>query len=174
MAPHLIRAHIAVCPSIQEVTIWNRTTARAETLAAELTDLGPEVTTDLRAAVEAADILSCATMAVEPLIRGAWLRPGTHLDLVGSYLPHMREADDYAISRSRVFVDSRQTAFDTGEIGIPLGAGIITADEILGDHYQLAAGEVRGRIHHDDITFFKNGGGGHLDLMAARYLLTRL
>ena len=136
--------------------------------------LDARVTTDLRAAVEAADIVSCATMAVEPLIQGSWLRPGTHLDLVGSYLPHMREADDRAITRSRVFVDSRQTAFDTGEIGIPIASSVIDAEDIVGDHYQLATGSVPGRTCHDEITLFKNAGGGHLDLMAAQYLLTRL
>ena len=174
MAPHLIRAHMAVCPSVDEVTIWNRTAARAEALAAGMTDLGPTVTTDLKAAVEAADIVSCATMTTEPLIRGSWLRPGTHLDLVGAYLPHMREADNAAIARSRVFVDSRDSAFDTGEIRIPLDTGVISTEDVIGDHYQLATGAVAGRTGTDDITFFKNAGGGHLDLMAARYLLTRL
>lgn len=174
MAPHLIRAHMAVRPSIEQVTIWNRTVARAEALAAEMTDLDPAVTTHLRTAVETADIVSCATMTTEPLIRGSWLRPGTHLDLVGAYLPHMREADDDAISRSRVFVDSRQSALDTGEIGIPVDSGVIEATDILGDHYQLATGVVPGRTGNDDITLFKNAGGGHLDLMAANYLLTKL
>ena len=174
MAPHLIRAHIAACPSIQEVTIWNRTKARADGLAVEFADLGATVGTDLGAAVESADIVSCATMTAAPIIRGAWLRPGTHLDLVGAYLPHMREADDDAISRSRVFVDSRDSAFDTGEIRIPLDTGVIAVEDVVGDHYQLATGTVPGRTGHDDITFFKNAGGGHLDLMAARYLLTRL
>ncbi len=174
MAPHLIRAHMVGCPSIEEVTIWNRTTARAEALAVEMAHLDAKATTDLRAAVEAADIVSCATMTVEPLIQGSWLRPGTHLDLVGSYLPHMREADDCAVTRSRVFVDSRQTAIDTGEIGIPIASRVIEAEDIVGDHYQLATGSVPGRTGHDDITLFKNAGGGHLDLMAAQYLLTRL
>ena len=174
MAPHLIRAHVAACPSVEEVSIWNRTTARAEALAAKLAELDPKVTTDLESAVETADIVSCATMTVEPLIRGAWLRPGTHIDLVGAYLPHMREADDHALARSRIFVDSRQSAFDTGEIGIPIASGAITAEDVIGDHYQLATGSVPGRTGHDDITLFKNAGGGHLDLMAAQYLLTRL
>ena len=138
MAPHLIRAHMAACPSIQEVSIWNRTSSRAEALAAELADLDPTVTTALEAAVGTADIVSCATMTVEPVIKGSWLRPGTHVDLVGSYLPHMREVDDYAIARSQVFVDSRQTAFDTGEIGIPIASGVIEGEDIIGDHYQLA------------------------------------
>ena len=145
MAPHLIRAHMAVCPSIREVTIWNRTTARAEALAVEMAHLDAKVTTDLRAAVEACDIVSCATMTVDPIIHGAWLQPGAHLDLVGSYLPHMREADDGAMARSRVFVDSRDSAFDTGEIRIPIDTGVITAGDILGDHYQLATGSVTGR-----------------------------
>ena len=174
MAPHLIRAHRAACPSIEEIAIWNRTTARAEALASELADLGARVTTDLEAAVGSADVVSCATMTVEPLIRGAWLRPGTHLDLVGAYLPHMREADDEAIARSRVFVDSRDTTFDTGEIGIPMTTGVITVKKVLGDHYQLVTGAVPGRTQAHDITLFKNGGGGHLDLMTAQYLLTRL
>ena len=86
----------------------------------------------------------------------------------------MREADDTAIARSRVFVDRRSTALDTGEIGIPLSAGVVSAEDILGDHYQLSAGAVPGRTCDEDITFFKNAGGGHLDLMAAQYLLTRL
>lgn len=174
MAPHLIRAHLAVRPSIERVTIWNRTPARAESLASALVDIGVGISTDLRGAVESADIVSCATMAIDPLIRGEWLRPGTHLDLVGAYLPHMREADDAAIAGSRLFVDSRSSALDTGEIGIPLNAGIITAADVLGDHYELASGAVPGRTGDDEITLFKNAGGGHLDLMAAQYLLTRM
>lgn len=174
MAPHLIKAHLAACPSIRKVTIWNRTPARAEILASELVDLDVDVGADLRAAVKEADLVSCATMAVDPLIEGAWLRPGTHLDLVGAYLPHMREADDRAVARSRVFVDARGPAFDTGEIAIPIRRGVIEAREVRGDLYELAAGTVRGRTRKDEITLFKNAGGGHLDLMAAQYLLTRL
>lgn len=174
MAPHLIKAHMAARPSIREVVIWNRTAARAEALAGDLTEMNVEVGTDLRAAVERADIVSCATMAVEPLIKGAWLRRGTHLDLVGSYLPHMREADDDAVSRSRVFVDSRESAFDTGEMAIPISNGVIGNHDVSGDLYKLATGTVPGRTRADEITLFKNAGGGHLDLMAARYLLNRL
>ncbi len=174
MAPHLIRAHMAARPSIREVTIWNRTPARAEALATELADIDPDVSTDLRAAVGKADLVSCATMAVHPLIEGARLQPGTHLDLVGAYLPHMREADDEAVSRSRIFVDSRKSAFDTGEIAIPVNRGVISDRDVSGDLFELAADTVPGRTHADEITLFKNAGGGHLDLMAARYLLTRL
>lgn len=173
MAPHLIRAHMAAAPSIERVSIWNRTPARAEALAAELADLGAEAAAGLREAVEAADIVSCATMAVEPLVEGAWLRPGVHLDLVGAYLPHMREADDDAVSRSRIFVDSRASALETGELKIPLETGVISAADVEADHYQLASGAAPGRTSDGEITLFKNGGGGHLDLMAAQYLMTR-
>ena len=174
MAPHLIRALKAARPSIQRVTIWNRTPARAEKLAAETADLDAGVSTDLGAAVASADIVSCATMAVEPLIKGRWLRPGTHLDLVGSYLPHMREADDEAISRSRVFVDSRRSAFDTGEMAIPLSSGAIGVQDVPADLFDLVTGAVQGRTSPDDITLFKNAGGGHLDLMTAQYLLATM
>jgi len=174
MAPHLIHAHLAAVPDIAEVTIWNRTPARAKILAAELSELNVSVAGDLHRAVGSADIISCATMATDPLIRGAWLRPGTHIDLVGAYLPHMREADDEAITRSRVFVDWRPSAFDTGEIKIPIETAVITPEEVIGDHFQLAMGTVVGRTGNEDITLFKNAGGGHLDLMAAQFLLAEL
>ncbi len=174
MAPHLIRAHLAAVPDLSEVTIWNRTPARAEALAAKLCDLNVSVVNDLSRAVASADVVSCATMTIDPLIEGAWLMPGTHLDLVGSYLPHMREADDEALTRSRLFVDWRASAFDTGELKIPTETGVITADDVIGDHFQLASGDVAGRISNEDMTLFKNAGGGHLDLMTAQFLLTKL
>ncbi|MYH54745.1 MAG: ornithine cyclodeaminase [Acidimicrobiia bacterium] len=177
MAPHLIRAHTATCPSIKKIRIWNRTQARAEVLASELgedlptgvTDLG--IATDLAEAVQEADLISCATMTVEPLIRGEWLSPGTHLDLVGSYRPHMREVDDAAIARSRIYVDLRATALDTGEIRLPIDSRVITTDDLIGDLFQLVSGDVPARRSDQEITLFKNAGGGHLDLMAARFLL---
>lgn len=174
MAPHGIRAHRAARPSIERVTIWNRTRHRAEALAATLVgDI--TVTDDLQTAIESADIVSCATMTVQPLIKGEWLRPGTHVDAMGAFKPNMREVDDEVLRRARVFVDSRDSTFEhIGELKIPLAAGTITEDDVLADHYELAAGVVEGRTSADDITFFKNGGGGHLDLMAAQFLLTRL
>lgn len=178
MAPHLIKAHLAACPSLERVTIWNRTPARAHRLAGELADgdlpAAIAVAVDVEEAAGAADIISCATMTVEPLIKGEWLSPGTHLDLVGSYLPHMREADDAAVAGADIYVDSRDSATETGELAIPLAAGVITPADVLADHYQLAAGTAPGRTDPHRITLFKNGGGGHLDLMSAQYLLTRL
>jgi alanine dehydrogenase len=176
MAPPLIRAHLAVRPSIKTANVWNRTPERAarlaETLAAE--GLPVAATTDLEAAVHGADIVSCATMAAAPLIRGDWLRPGTHLDLVGAFTPEMREADDAAVQRARIFVDSRLTAVHPiGELAIPLREGLISEADILADHFELCRGRHPGRESAADITLFKNGGGGHLDLMTACFILAR-
>lgn len=178
MAPHLIKAHLAARPALEQVTIWNRTPARAQRLADELAGenlpASLTVAADLDGAAGAADIISCATMTVQPLIKGEWLSPGTHLDLVGSYLPHMREADDEAVTGADIYVDSRDSATETGELAIPLATGLITPADIRADHYQLAAGTIPGRTDPHRITLFKNGGGGHLDLMSAQYLLTHL
>jgi len=177
MGPHLIMAHTAVRPSIDRVLVWNRTAARAEKLSADLVIEGVaiEATTDLEGAARQADVISCATMAEEPLIRGAWLKPGAHLDLVGSYQPRMRECDDDCIRRARVYLDSRFFALEkTGDLCQPIADGILRSDEIAGDLFQLARGEVEGRRSPDEITLFKNAGGGHLDLGTARFLMSRL
>jgi ornithine cyclodeaminase len=174
MAPHLIRAHLAARPTIERVTIWNRTRSRADDLAAEMA-VEATVAEHLAPAVGEADVVTAATMAVEPVIRGDWVQPGTHIDLVGSYRPDMREADDALMERARIFVDSRDTTVTaTGELAIPIADGVISPDDVLGDHYQLAAGEVAGRTSADDVTAFKNGGGGHLDLMTAQFIVERL
>jgi ornithine cyclodeaminase len=111
-------------------------------------------------------------MATEPLIKGEWLRPGQHLDLIGAYRPGMREADDIALQRARIFVDSRMTTIGhIGEIQNPIDRGIISADAIVADYYDIAAG--LWTWQPNEITLFKNGGGAHLDLMTARYILDR-
>jgi alanine dehydrogenase len=175
MAPHLIAAHAAVRP-IRRVLIWNRSPARAEALARDL-DL-PKVTVavaaDLAAAVGEADVISAATMSKDPLILGAWLKPGQHLDLVGGYREDMREADDAAVTLSRIFVDARFTAAaHAGDISQPLAAGLIVDADIT-DTFQLARGERPGRRNDAEITLFKSGGGGHEDLGTAQYLFSRL
>ncbi len=176
MAPHLIRAHTSVRPSIRRVLVWNRTPARAIELASTLkldnVDIAP--THDLAQGARTADLICCATMATTPLIRGAWLQPGTHLDLVGGFNRATREADDAAVRRAVVYVDARDTARHCGDIAAPLEAGVISDGDIAADLFQLCRGERTGRMHPDDITMFKNGGGGHLDLMAARFLRARL
>lgn len=175
LAPHLVMAHCAVRP-VRRVLVWNRTRERAERLAAGLALPGVEAVAvdDLEAAAREADIVSCATMATTPLVRGAWLRPGTHLDLVGGYRPDMREADDEAVRRSRVFIDARFTAaHHCGDITQPLAAGLIREQDLT-DTFQLARGERPGRRSAAEITLFKSGGGGHEDLGTAQHLLARL
>jgi ornithine cyclodeaminase len=175
LAPYLVRAHCAVRP-ISRILIWNRTPANAERTAASLADRGlaAETAGDLAAAVRQADVVSCATMATQPVIKGAWLRPGVHLDLVGGYRPDMREADDDAVRCARIFIDAWFTAGEhCGDICQPLAAGVIAKDTIT-DTFQLARGERQGRRSDDEITLFKSGGGGHEDLGTAQHILARL
>ena len=172
LAPHLIEAHAAVRP-IRRVMVWNRTPARAEALAAERTRPGLSVSAvrDIEGAAREADVISCATMTIEPLIRGAWLKPGAHLDLVGGFTPQMREADDEAVRRARVFVDTREgTLGEVGDIAAPLASGVIGEADIEADLTQLARGERDGRRGPDEITLFKNGGGGNQDLATAQLI----
>ena len=113
-------------------------------------------------------------MAKEPLVAGRWVRPGTHLDLVGAYRPDHREVDDDAVRAAEIYVDDRAaTLTEDGDLVIPLAAGVITADAVRGDLYELCRGEVAGRTDRDAVTLFENGGGGHLDLMAAAALWRR-
>ncbi len=169
MATPLIQAHMSVRPAIERVTLWNRTPMHAQALAARLRAAGleVEVAVELAAAVAAADVISVATRSETPVIRGEWLRPGVHLDLVGAFTPSMREADDAAIRRGRLFVDARETTLShIGELMIPIERGVIGADDVIADLYDLAAGFAWQRAA-EDITIYKNGGGAHLDLMTA-------
>jgi ornithine cyclodeaminase len=164
----LIDAYRAGFPEAR-ITLWNRTRANADELARE--DGQVQVADDLQAAVERADIVSCATMATKPVIRGDWLRPGQHIDLIGAYRPDMRETDDAALQQASVFVDSLDTTVDhIGELKIPIEAGTFSADRIIADFY---APDRFGRQSPEEITLFKNGGGAHLDLMTSRYILDR-
>lgn len=150
-------------------TVWNRTRANADIMADELPGL--KVVDDLETAIGEADIVTSATMSTDPLIKGAWLQPGQHIDLIGAYRPDMREVDDAALLRGRVFVDSFDTTVGhIGEITIPLEAGVITKDHLVADYYDL---DKFSRQSDDEITIFKNGGGAHLDLMTSRYILDR-
>lgn len=165
----LIRAHLSVRPSIGSVAIWNRTAARATALAASLNDLSVEVSIadDLEQALGEADVVSVATMSETPIIKGAHLKPGSHLDLVGAFTPGMREADDETLTRGRVFVDSFDTTIEhIGELKDPIARGVIAREDVLADFYGLVAG-TNGRRSDTEITVFKNGGGAHLDLMVA-------
>ncbi len=169
LAPHLIEAHAAIRP-LQEVAIWGRDPAKARALAASLALPGINITAteDLPGAAAAADLVSCATLSQTPVVQGAWLKPGAHLDLVGAFTPQMREADDEAVRRSRVYVDTLAACpREGGDIAQPLANGTLTADAIQGDLFQLCRGEVQGRRSPSEITFFKSVGHALEDLVAA-------
>ena len=169
VAASLIEAFRAWKPNL-DITVWARRPEAAQALA---DSHNVKAATDLEAAVAEAEIISCCTMARAPVLKGEWLQPGQHIDLIGAYTPDMREADDTALQRARVFVDSRATTLPhIGELMIPLASGAITEADVLGDFHQLVAGEV-GRMTADEITLFKNGGGAHLDLMTGRMILAR-
>jgi ornithine cyclodeaminase/alanine dehydrogenase-like protein (mu-crystallin family) len=169
LAPYLVRAHAAVRP-IRDVMLWNRTPAKAEELARRLDGLGLQVSlaSDLENAARAADLISTATLSATPVIRGAWLKPGTHLDCVGAYRPEMRETDDEVVRRARIWVDTRAGGFhEAGDIVIPLKAGVIRDSDVCGDLFDLARGTAPKRASPDEITMFKSVGAAIEDLAAA-------
>ena len=169
LAPHLIRAHRTVRP-ITRVTLWNRTRSHAISTAFALSAAGiePVIADNLEEAVREADIVSCATLSAAPLVRGAWLKKGAHVDLVGAFSLKTREADDAAVRRARVYVDSRATApKGSGDIAIPLKKKIISLKAIQGDLFELCRGKKQGRKRRDEITLFKSTGLALEDLAAA-------
>lgn len=169
LAPHFAAAHMAARPSLKRVLIWNRSAPKAETVAAGLRGDGvdAQAVADLDAAVQSADVITCVTMSDRTLVKGALLKPGTHLDLVGAYMTSLRETDDEALQRARIYVDTRRNMENTGDLGSALASGLIAAEAIVGDHFDLAQGRVQGRQSADEITIFKNVGGAHLDVFTA-------
>lgn len=166
-----IRFMMAVRPSVRRVTICNRTFERAEALAGTLRQAGIDAAPErnVERAVRGASIVSCLTGSTAPVVLGSWLAPGIHLDLVGGYTPDMRETDDDTLRRSRLFADTRRfTLGQCGDFSQAIAAGAIAAGDVEGDLFDLVSGACPPRRGDDEITLFKNGGGGHLDLMAAR------
>ena len=174
MAPHLIQAHCAVRPSIKTVYIWNRNPEKSGALSASSLQhrVGKArliAVNDLEYHARRAELICCATASTTPVIKGEWLKAGSHLDLVGAFTPSMREADDECLKRGSLFVDARATTVkEIGELMIPIKNGVITADDVKADLFELCQKLHYGRSSSDQITVFKNGGGGHLDLMTAR------
>ncbi len=176
LAPHLILAHATVRP-IHNVLIWGRNEDKAARLAKRLnrSDFRVAHTTDLETAVRGAHIISCATLTVEPLVKGDWLRKGQHLDLVGGYRPDMRETDDAAIRRARVFVDTRAGACaEAGDIVQPIKSGVLDPQDIAADLFELTRGDRAGRRFYDQITLFKSVGAAVEDLAAAQLVVKRV
>lgn len=176
LAPHLIGAHASVRP-ITEAVVWGRSPDKAKAVAERMTRAGLAVTAtkDLEGAARAADIISCATPATSPLVLGAWLRPGQHVDLVGSFKPDMRETDDEVVRRATLFADTRADVIKkAGDFTQPLAAGVINEDAVKGDLFMLARGQCRGRRSADEITLFKSMGTAIEDLAGATLALERL
>jgi ornithine cyclodeaminase/alanine dehydrogenase-like protein (mu-crystallin family) len=171
LAPWLAQAHVALQPDLTHVEVWGRNADAAEDVVEALRDEGidAEVALELRAALERADLISCATTSREPLIHGARLSAGTHLDLVGGFRRDMREADDDAIARARVVVDTYAGALsEAGDLTQPIARGVITREHVVAELAQLLRGEVQGRRTPQEITLFKSVGTALEDLAAAR------
>lgn len=186
LAPELIKAHCSV-RNINKVIIWGRNRDKAEAVKAkvrkpsettgngDVADLVVETASNLKAAVAQADIISCATMSMEPLIKGDWLRPGQHLDMVGAYRPDMRETDDTAVQKCRLFVDNKQTAIvETGDLAIPIRQGVISEQDIEADLFALCKGQVNFSRSPRDITLFKSVGHALEDLAAAQLVMEHI
>ena len=168
LSPFLARAHSAVRP-IREIRIWNRTRSRAEAVAESLKaeGLNVSVADDLDESVGWADIVSSATISDAPLVKGEFLKPGTHVDLVGAFTPTLRESDDAAVARARVYVDTRAGATkEAGDIVQAIASGVLTSEGIVGDLFELTRGKAQGRQSADEITLFKSVGAALEDLAA--------
>ncbi|MCX8509354.1 MAG: ornithine cyclodeaminase [Rhodobacteraceae bacterium] len=167
VARAMVAAYAAAFPRAR-FHVWARNQDAARAFA-RATGATPEA--DLETATRRAHIIATTTMSATPLIKGDWLAPGTHLDLIGAYRPDMREADSTSFARARVFVDARATTIHhIGELMVPLAEGVIRESDIIADFYDLPSGRFT-RQSPDEITLCKNGGGAHLDLMTARYIL---
>ncbi|HRI79963.1 MAG TPA: ornithine cyclodeaminase family protein [Cyclobacteriaceae bacterium] len=176
VAPELILAHASVRP-IRKVLVWGRNKDHAAAVCQRLQKAKFEikVAETIAAGLKQADIISCATLSETPLIKGALLREGQHLDMVGAYRPHMREADDAAIMRSSVFVDHFEGALkETGEIVIPMREGVLKREDIKASLYELCSRTKKGRSSEKEITFFKSVGHAMEDLVAAKMVSEKL
>ncbi len=175
VAKELPHAFKAIRP-IGKVLIWSRTSESADALVKDLVDQGFDAgaAVDLETAVKQADIISCATLATDPVIRGAWLQPGQHLDLIGSYAPHMREADDEAMRRAHVFIDTEAALHETGDLIKPIESGALSKSAIKGTLYDMCRADFTFARGVNDITLFKGVGHALEDLAAARLALNSI
>ncbi|KAG6426539.1 hypothetical protein SASPL_110764 [Salvia splendens] len=167
LAPHLIKAHLTVRSKLKRVIVWNRTLEKARNLVDQLKEESGfegvcfEANESLTAAVGMGDVISCATNSEVALVKGAEMKAGAHLDLVGSFKPSMRECDEEAVRRGRVFVDNEMAAVEAGEL-------VMMKDEIVGGLVELIKGDKVGRMSEDEITVFKSVGSAVVDLLSAQ------
>lgn len=173
LAPYLIMAHLSVRPSLKKIIVWNRTPSKAQALVENLRgrlghDVGIECGINLDDIVRVADVISCATSSEVPLVHGGFLKPGTHLDLVGSFCPSMKECDDEAVAKGRIFVDCEVALKEAGELVGAFERGIIKPQDVVGTLAQLGRGEMGGRTGLQEITLFKSVGSAAVDLVTAQ------
>lgn len=178
LAPYMALAHASVRP-IADGAIWGRDREKAartvETLRAKRPDVAWRVAGELEAEVGAADVVSCATASHDPIVLGAWVRPGTHTDFIGNHERHGRECDTELVVRSRVYVDSRANVLnEAGELLIPIDEGRFAEDDVAGELSDLCADRVAGRGSDDEITLFKSVGTALSDLAAARLVTQKV
>lgn len=175
LSTELIQAHCTMHP-IRKVYIWEHTEGEGQKVIERLPEMDQkfEVADDLSQVVPEADIISVATMSADPLVRGKWLQPGQHLDMVGAYRPDMREADDEALARSSLFIDHDDAFHETGDLAIPLENGIINKQDVRATLFELCRGKSKGRSSDDEITFFKSTGHALEDLSAALFVFKRI
>ncbi|MDA7948940.1 MAG: ornithine cyclodeaminase [Hyphomicrobiaceae bacterium] len=176
IAEALVEAHLSERPSIQEIMLWNRTPEKAEALRIRLEekDIGAQVISDLNEAVGNAHIITSATPSPEPVVKGAFVRPGTHVDLVGGFSLAHREGDDELVRKASIYVDNlASTVGHVGDIQSPIASGVMSQDDIRADLFALVA-EPDWRRDDDEITMYKNGGGAHLDLLIARQVVLEI
>lgn len=169
VAQHLVQAHLAV-RNFKKVSVWMRNTEKLNAFIASLNEQGveAEAVTDLEKSAREADVISCATLSKTPVIKGEWVKPGTHLDMIGSHKPDTRETDDDAIKKSTIFVDSRMGALhETGELALPIASGIISEKDVKADIVELIKDVHPGRTSSEEITLFKSAGLAVEDLAAA-------
>lgn len=169
LGAHFARAHAAVRP-VKKVFIYNRSPEKAAALARELKSEGFEASavTDLETAVRQADIVSCVTTSTKPIVKGEWLKPGTHVDLAGAFKPTMRETDGDVVARARVFVDTREGALsEAGDLLQARDEGKFDFAAVQGDLFGLCRGTEKGRKTPEEITLFKSCGTALEDLAAA-------
>lgn len=171
LAPFLIRAHLSVRP-LARVLIWGRTPAKAQALsermAAERPDIAFSAVSSLEDACGQADIIVAATGSTEILVKGAWVRPGTHADFMGNHHATKRECDTEMITRARVYVDTRANTFnEAGEILVPISEGVFSKEQVVGELAELCAGSIEGRQSAGEITVFKSVGCALGDLCGA-------
>ena len=179
LAPYMAWGHCTVRP-IRRVSVAGRNERRAFATVEQIRSLvGAHVQVERAVSVEEAvaeaDVISCATSTTAPILQGAWIRPGTFIDLVGSFSPTKREADDEAVLRSRLFVDTFEGALsEAGDLLDPIRRGVMDRERIEGELADLVAGRVAGRGAPDEITLFKSVGSSIEDWAAARLAIAQI